>query len=52
MELDANPSETMTIKGGKEEVTLKVGDDFVAYSERVEALNELVDSVITGIYGS
>ncbi len=44
VELDAQPSETMTVKSGNEEITLKVGDDFVAYSERVEAMNELVDS--------
>lgn len=44
VELDARPSSTMRISGGNEEVSLQVGDDFVAYSERVEELNELVDS--------
>ncbi len=44
VELDAKPSETMLISGGKEPVELKVGEDFVAYSERVEAVNELKDS--------
>ena len=46
VELDAKPSETMLISGGSAPVELKVGDDFVAYSERVEAMNELKDSEI------
>lgn len=44
VELDAKPSEILVISGGKGSVELKVGDDFVAYSERVEPLNELKDS--------
>lgn len=36
VELTANPSQTMTISGGKEEVTLEVLKDFVVYTEKVE----------------
>lgn len=41
VELDAKPSERMYIEGGKSKVELNVGAEFVAYSERVEAMNEL-----------
>ncbi|MEQ9305580.1 MAG: M28 family metallopeptidase, partial [Marinoscillum sp.] len=41
VELDAKPSEKMYIEGGKSKVELNVGAEFVGYSERVEAMNEL-----------
>ncbi len=44
VELDARPAATMVITGGTEEVVLQVGEDFVAYSERVEAINQLEES--------
>jgi Zn-dependent M28 family amino/carboxypeptidase len=44
VELDARPSETMTISGGKNEVTLKYLQDFVVGSERVVDLNALENS--------
>lgn len=44
VELSAFPSETMTITSGKGDVILKVSQEFVAYSERVEELNTLDNS--------
>lgn len=36
VELTAIPDSTLTINGGQQEVKLSVGEDFVAYTERVE----------------
>jgi len=44
VELEAHPSEVMSIKGTNGELSLNVLSDFVAYTERVEASNELKDS--------
>ncbi|MFY0607074.1 MAG: M28 family peptidase [Cyclobacteriaceae bacterium] len=44
VELDAKPSPTMTISGGKSTLELNVAEEFVAVTERVEEINELADS--------
>ncbi|MEQ8470447.1 MAG: M28 family metallopeptidase [Marinoscillum sp.] len=44
VELDARPSKTLFIEGGKTTVKLNLGADFVAYSERVQPMNELDNS--------
>lgn len=42
--IDGKPAETMQIKGGKQNMTLRLGQDFVSYTEREEAEIELNDS--------
>ncbi len=44
VELDTKPQETLTINGGAEPIELSLGDQFVAYTERVEEKVELIDS--------
>ncbi len=44
VELDARPSESMTVTGNGNQIELTIGEDFVAYTERVEASVELKDS--------
>ncbi|MFT7031132.1 MAG: Zn-dependent M28 family amino/carboxypeptidase [Marinoscillum sp.] len=44
VELDAKPSPTMTISGGKTDLQLMLTDEFVAVTERVEEVNSLVNS--------
>lgn len=44
VELNAQPSEVLTISGPKGNLELKVSEDFVAYSERVEEMNVLENS--------
>ena len=46
VELDARPSDFLVISGEKEEVKLAWGDEFVAFSERVEEENVLEASEI------
>ena len=52
VELTAMPSETMVIKGGSKDITLNIGDDFVAYTERVvEAASLDASELVFAGYG-
>ena len=44
VELDASPSNDLTIMGGERNLKLALGDEFVAFSERVEEQNTLKSS--------
>ncbi len=44
VELDAKPSAAIAVSGNGNDISLTLGDDFVAYTERVEEKVELKDS--------
>ncbi|MCR9250960.1 MAG: M28 family metallopeptidase [bacterium] len=44
VELDAKPSAAIAVSGNGNDISLTLGDDFVAYTERVEERVELKDS--------